>query len=100
MGLLLEPFVYVVALLLNLYFYVVFAEVILHWLVNFGIVDAKKSFMPRLISVLQILTKPVYEKIRSYVPIISGLDFSPFILMLILLFLERLLLRISQLLLG
>ncbi len=100
MGVLLEPFVYILAELIGIYFYVIFFEVVLHWLAYFGVANMNNRFMQTLMRVLEKLTQPVYDKIRSKVPPISGLDFSPFILLLFLMFLERLLLRVSQLLVG
>ena len=100
MGLLLEPFVYILHVLLSVYFYIIVIEVILHWLIQFGIVNLDNGFMQRLTRVLESLTRPVYAKVRAYVPPFSGIDFSPFILLLALTFLQRLLWRISQLLAG
>lgn len=100
MGLLLEPFIYILGLLIRLYFYVVAADVILFWLIRGGIVNSGARYVPVIVQVLGQLTKPAYDKIHSYVRPFAGIDFSPFVLMLILLFAERLLLRISQLLLG
>ncbi len=42
MGLLLEPFVYILHVLLSVYFYIIVIEVILHWLIQFGIVNLHK----------------------------------------------------------
>ena len=80
MGALLEPFVYIIALVVDIYFKVVVVEVVLHWLIHFKILEADNK----------------YAKIRSKIPPVSGFDFSPFILLLILLFIGRLVYRLSE----
>ena len=92
MGALLEPFFYIIALVVDIYFKVVVVEVVLHWLIHFKILEADKKTM----EILEKATEPVYAKIRSKIPPVSGFDFSPFILLLILLFIGRLVYRLSE----
>lgn len=96
MGALLEPFFYIIALVVDIYFKVVVVEVALHWLIHFKILEASNKYAKKTMEILEMATKPVYEKIRSKVPPISGFDFSPFILLLVLLFIGRLVYRLSE----
>ena len=98
MAALFEPFVWILNVLVNLYFMVVLSEVILHWLVHFKIADVKNKYVHAVREFLTKVTKPVYAKIREKVPPVSGVDFSPFILMLALLFVGRVLYRFSLML--
>ena len=93
MAALFEPFVWMLGIVVNIYFTVVLAEVVLHWLVRFGIV-AKIS------ELLAKATGPVYKKISEKVPAVSGFDFSPFILLLVLLFLGRFIYRLDLMLMS
>lgn len=45
MAALFEPFVWMLGIVVNIYFTVVLAEVVLHWLVRFGIVDVKNVYV-------------------------------------------------------
>lgn len=47
MAALFEPFVWMLGIVVNIYFTVVLAEVVLHWLVRFGIVDVKTFMSPK-----------------------------------------------------
>lgn len=96
MGVLLEPFFYIIALVVDIYFKVVVVEVVLHWLIHFKILEANNKYAKKTMEILEMATQPVYAKIRSKVPPISGFDFSPFILLLILLFIGRLVYRLSE----
>ena len=49
--------------------------------------------------VLEGITHPIYKKISEKIPPVGGFDLSPFILLLVVLFLERLIYRIGEMLL-
>lgn len=97
MGVILEPFLYIISFVIDIYFKIVVVEVVLHWLIHFGIVEVSNKYARKTMDVLEALTRPVYRKIGSKIPPIAGFDFSPFILMLVLLFLGRLVFRLSEL---
>lgn len=96
MGALLEPFFYIIALVVDIYFKVVVVEVVLHWLIYFKILEADNKYAKKTMEILEKATEPVYAKIRSKISPVSGFDFSPFILLLILLFIGRLVYRLSE----
>lgn len=100
MAALFEPFVWMLGIVVNIYFTVVLAEVVLHWLVRFGIVDVKNVYVAKISELLAKATGPVYKKISEKVPAVSGFDFSPFILLLVLLFLGRFIYRLDLMLMS
>ena len=77
--------------LFQLYFWVVITNAILSWLVAFNIINTSNRFVFRLIELSYNLTEPLLRRIRNVVPIIAGIDFSPVILILVLIFLRNLL---------
>ena len=97
MAALFEPFVWMLGIVVNIYFTVVLAEVVLHWL---GIVDVKNVYVAKISELLAKATGPVYKKISEKVPAVSGFDFSPFILLLVLLFLGRFIYRLDLMLMS
>ena len=100
MAALFEPYVGMLGILVNLYLTVVLVEVVLHWLVHFKIVDAKNVYVAKATDILTKATSPVYKKISEKVPAFSGIDFSPFILLVILLFVGRILYRLDIMLMS
>ena len=72
-------------------------EIVLHWLIYFKILEANNKYAQKTMEILEKATKPVYKKIGEKIPPVSGFDFSPFILLLILLFIGRLVYRLSEL---
>ena len=93
MGALLEPFFYIIGFVVDIYFKVVVVEIVLHWLIYFKILEANNKYAQKTMEILEKATQPVYKKIGE----VSGFDFSPFILLLILLFIGRLVYRLSEL---
>ena len=77
--------------LFQLYLWVVITNAILSWLVAFNIINTSNRFVFRLIELSYNLTEPLLRRIRNVVPIIAGIDFSPVILILVLVFLRNLL---------
>ncbi|MDY4885984.1 MAG: YggT family protein [Alphaproteobacteria bacterium] len=90
MGMLLVPFFDTLALVIDLYFKVVVVEVILFWLIHFKIVTITNAYAQKFMEILKLLTEPVYKKIRAKIPPFADFDASPFILLLALFFVARL----------
>ena len=96
MGAIIEPFLYIIGLVVSLYFKIVVVEVVLHWLMHFKILEPTNKYASKTVEILEKVTQPVYKKIAEKVPPFSGFDFSPFILLLGLLFVSRLIYRLSE----
>ena len=96
MGAIFEPFLYIIGLIVSLYFKIVVVEVVLHWLIHFNILEPTNKYASKTVEILEKVTQPAYKKISEKIPPISGFDFSPFILLLGLLFVSRLIYRISE----
>lgn len=95
MGTILEPFVWLLCQLTYIYSLLVLAEVILHWLVHFKVVTTDNKYVARSVELLTKITQPAYNKISEKVPPVSGFDLSPFILLVGLMFLWRVLYRLD-----
>ena len=97
MGAIFEPFLYVIGLIVDIYFKIVVVQVVLYWLLHFKVLEASNKYAKKTVELLDRLTVPVYKKISEKIPPVSGFDFSPFILLLALIFVSRLILRLSAL---
>lgn len=74
----------IVLFLLNILTYVVFAQVILSWLVAFNVLNIQQPFVRSIYQVLDRITRPLYRPIRKILPDFGGLDFSPIILLILI----------------
>jgi YggT family protein len=79
---LIEFIVYVI----QLYIWVIIASAILSWLIAFNVVNTSNRFVYSLAEVLYRVTEPALRPIRSILPNLGGIDISPVILILILMF--------------
>jgi len=75
--------------LIQLYIWVIIAGAILSWLIAFNVVNTHNRIVLQIGEVLYRLTEPALRPIRSILPNLGGIDISPVILILILLFIQR-----------
>lgn len=79
----------IILLILDLYWWIVIAMIIMSWLISFNVINTRNAFVEGLWRVLNQLTEPVLRPIRKIMPNISGLDLSPIILFIIIFFIQR-----------
>jgi YggT family protein len=73
---------------LTLYVYVLLAAVILSWLIAFNVVNTRNQFVGMLTEFLFRITEPVLRPIRNLMPNLGGIDISPIIVVLIIIFIQ------------
>ena len=79
---------YLVLQILKLYSYVVIANVIVSWLIVFNILNTQNRFVYSILELSYILTDPILNKIRRFLPNLGTLDISPIVLLLLIWFIE------------
>jgi YggT family protein len=84
----LDPISWLILKLLDLYSWIVIAAVVVSWLVAFNVINTYNRYAAMLVRVLYVLTEPVFRQVRRVIPSIGGMDFSPFIVLLAIWFLE------------
>jgi YggT family protein len=84
-----NPFIWLIEVLIDLVTWVVIASAILSWLVAFGVVNMRNQFIRMVVDTLYRLTEPMLRPIRRIMPNLGGVDISPVILLLGLFFLRE-----------
>jgi YggT family protein len=79
----------VILIVLNLYVWLVIAQAVLSWLIAFNVVNTRNQFVAMVWDFLYRITEPVLGPIRRLMPNLGGIDISPVILILIIIFLQR-----------
>ena len=82
-----NPILWLVHTVINIYFWIILAMVIMSWLVAFGIVNRSNPYVRQIGYALDRLTDPLLRPIRRVMPDLGGLDISPIILLIGLQFL-------------
>ena len=96
-----DPFLAVLDLIVDIYFKIVVVQIVLYWLIHFKVLEPSNKYAKKTVELLDAVTVPVYNKIKSKIPtVFSGIDFAPFILLLVLYFISRLIISLRVLLAG
>ena len=82
------PLIGFFVLVIDLYIWVVIASAILSWLVAFNVVNTNNRVVLVIGDTLYRLTEPALRPIRGILPNLGGIDISPVILILLLLFIR------------
>jgi YggT family protein len=79
---------YVIDLALQLYIWILIASAIFSWLVAFNVVNMRNQAVALIGDFLYRITEPALRPIRNVMPNLGGIDISPVILILIIIFLR------------
>lgn len=77
--------------LLQILIWIVIIQAILSWLIAFNVVNTSNRVVDAIATGLDRLTAPMLRPIRRLLPDMGGIDFSPLILILGFILLQRLL---------
>jgi len=76
---------------INIYIWMLIIWAILSWLVAFNVVNTSNRLVYSVGDFLNRITEPALRPIRRIIPNLGGVDISPMILILLLIFLRNLL---------
>jgi YggT family protein len=85
-----NPFLWLVDTLITLYIWILIAAAVLSWLIAFNVVNTRNPIVSNIGEFLYRITEPALRPIRSVMPNLGGIDVSPVILIIGLLFLKQL----------
>ncbi len=91
MDIFLGPLLNILLIVISFLRWAIILSVILSWLINFNIVNTYNQAVNMIGDLLFRITEPFLRPVRRLLPSTSGIDFAPFVLILILLFIEMVL---------
>ena len=83
------PLIEFIVYVIQLYIWVIIASAIFSWLIAFNVVNTQNRFVYSVANMLYRVTEPALRPIRSVLPNLGGIDISPVILILILMFITN-----------
>jgi YggT family protein len=83
----------IILLVLQIYIWLLIAAAVLSWLIAFNVVNTRNAVVAGIAEFLYRITEPLLRPIRSILPNLGGIDVSPVILILIILFIENVIYR-------
>jgi YggT family protein len=78
-------------ILLSVLWWIIIIQAILSLLVAFNVINTHNDFVRSVYYALERLTAPLYRPIRKILPDFGGLDFSPLVILLLIMVLDQLL---------
>ena len=74
----------VVDFLLNVAIWIIIIQAILSILIAFNVINLYNDFVRSFWGTLEKITEPIYRPIRRFLPQVGGIDFSPFVVLIII----------------
>ena len=79
----------IVAILLNVIWWIIFVQVILSILISFNVINTYNDFVRSLWQGLERLTDPMYRPLRRILPDARPLDLAPMAVLILLLIIRQ-----------
>jgi YggT family protein len=79
--------------IIDIYVWIIILQVVLSWLIAFNVINTSNRFVYMVGDFLYRITEPAMRPIRRILPSLGGIDLSPLVLLLLLIFAERLLIE-------
>ena len=83
-----EPILLLLYRVIDIYFYILIINIILSWLIAFNVVNTQNRLVVTILYATNRLTDPLLNPVRRVLPNLGGIDISPIILVLCLLFIQ------------
>lgn len=94
MGAIGEPVLWVLLTVIDLYTWVVIIGVVLSWLVAFNVINTTNRFVYMVGDFTHRATEPALKPIRNILPSLGGIDISPVILIIGLMFIKKVIINL------
>ena len=79
-----------IASVVSIYIWILIINALFSWLVTFNVLNTSNRLVYSLLNISYKMTDPLLRPIRNFLPNLGGIDISPIILILILMFLRNL----------
>lgn len=92
-GSVMATIIQVLLFILDIAWFLVLAQVILSWLVNFEVLNLRQPLVYQIWSGLNRVLEPIYAPIRRILPNMGGIDLSPIVVIVAIYALQRILIN-------
>ncbi len=80
---------WLISTVINIYIFFLIGSVILSWLVAFNVINLSNQFVAAVYRMLNAITEPVLAPVRNMLPNLGGIDISPIVVWVGLMFIDR-----------
>lgn len=86
----LNSLMFVIYYALDFFKWIVIANVVISWLVAFNVINTSNQLVYMIMDFTYRLTEPLYRRIRAIMPNLGGIDLSPLVVLLGVMFVQSL----------
>ena len=83
-----------ISTVITLYIWALIISAVLSWLVAFNVINTQNKVVYMVGDFLYRITEPALRPIRRFIPLLGGIDISPVVLILALIFVRNLMFEI------
>jgi YggT family protein len=94
MDVIIGPLFWLITTVIDLYIWVIIIGAVLSWLVAFNVVNTSNRFVWAVGDFIHRISEPALRPIRGILPNLGGIDISPMVLILLLIFAKQVLSRL------
>jgi YggT family protein len=94
MDVIIGPLFWLITTVIDLYIWVLIIGAVLSWLVAFNVINTRNRFVWAVGDFIHRISEPALRPIRSILPNLGGIDISPLVLILLLIFAKQVLSRL------
>lgn len=69
----------ILMLILDVIWFIMIAHIIMSWLINFQVLNLRQPLVAQIWYGLNRLLEPIYNRIRSFLPDMGGIDLAPLV---------------------
>ena len=89
--------VILISQIIEIFIWLLILQAVLSWLITFGVINTNSNIVNMIGNFLYKITEPLLKHIRNLLPDLGGIDVSPLILIILLIFFRNLLFEYSGL---
>ena len=84
-----NPFVFTLLIVIDFLWWIMIIHLIMSWLINFNVLNYHQPIVRQIYQGLAAALEPIYRPIRRLLPPMQGLDFTPLVVFVGLIFLRQ-----------
>ena len=84
-----NPFVFTLLFVIDILWWIMIIHIVMSWLIQFQVLNVYQPIVRQIWQGLTAILEPIYRPIRNFMPRTGGLDFTPLIVFVGLIFLRQ-----------
>ncbi|MEM7241678.1 MAG: YggT family protein [Pseudomonadota bacterium] len=84
-----NPFVFTLIFVIDILWWIMVIHIVMSWLIQFQVLNPYQPLVRQIWQGLSAVLEPIYRPIRNFLPRTGGLDFTPLIVFVGLIFLRQ-----------